>query len=97
MERSQARWNALLGNHMAEAYQFYSPASRAVLSYEDFIRSVRVGFWRSVKVERVECQSEDACDAILTVEYRYRGSQVHSPSRETWIRTDGQWWYALKS
>lgn len=95
-ERAQARWDVLLKNQMAEAYRFYSPASRAVLSYEDFIRSMRVGFWKAAQVERVECQAEDVCEAIVSIEYQHRGSQVRTPIRETWIRTEGHWWYVQK-
>ncbi len=95
-ERAQARWDVLLKNQMAEAYRFYSPASRAVLSYEDFIRSMRVGFWKAARVERVECQAEDACEAIVSIEYQHRGSQVRTPIRETWIRMEGNWWYVQK-
>ena len=96
MERAQARWDAVLKNQMTEAYQFYSPASRAVLNYEDFIRSMRVGFWKAAQVEKVECQADDACDAIVLIEYVHRGSQVRTPIRETWVRTEGVWWYVQK-
>lgn len=95
-ERSQARWNALLANKMQEAYQFYSPASREVLSYEDFIRATRVGFWKAVQVDKVVCASEDACEAQFTIEYTYRGSTIRTPATETWIRRDGTWWYVQK-
>jgi len=96
LEKAQARWDALLKNRMTEAYQFYSPASRVVLSYEDFIRSMRVGFWKAAQVDRVECQAEDACEAIVAIEYQHRGSRVRTPIRETWIRVEGNWWYVQK-
>jgi hypothetical protein len=95
-ERSQGRWDALLNNRLAEAYKFYSPASRVVMSYEDFVRSIRVGFWKRAEVERVECQAEETCEAVVTIEYQYRGSTVRTPIRETWIRMDGSWWYVQK-
>jgi hypothetical protein len=96
MERSQARWDALLKERLAEAYQFYTPTSRTVMSYEDFVRSIKLGFWKSAKVEKVECEAEDACDAVVAIEYIYKGALIKSPIRETWIRTEGQWWYVLK-
>jgi hypothetical protein len=96
MERSQARWNAVLKDRLTEAYQFYSPASREVMSYEDFVRAMRTGFWKAARVERVECQAEETCEAIVSLEYGYRGSQVRTPIRETWIHMDGNWWYVQK-
>jgi hypothetical protein len=96
MERSQARWDAVLNNRLAEAYQLYSPASREVMSYEDFVRAMRAGFWKAAKVERVECLAEETCEAIVSLEYAYRGSQVRTPVRETWIHMDGNWWYVQK-
>ncbi len=95
-ERAQARWDALLKNNMAEAYKFYSPASRSVLSYEDFIRSMRVGFWKKADVQAVACQADEACDVTVTIQYAYQGNLVSTPIRETWIRTDGTWWYVQK-
>lgn len=95
-ERAQARWDALLKKDMARAYELYSPASRAVLGYEDFIRSIRVGFWKAAQVDKVVCQAEDACEAYVTIEYQHRGSQVRTPIRETWIRMEGNWWYVQK-
>lgn len=96
MERSQARWDALVKERLAEAYQFYSPTSRAVMSYEDFARSVRAGFWKSAKAETVECASEEVCEVVVTVEYALKGARITTPIRESWIRTEGQWWYVQK-
>ena len=60
-ERAQARWSALVAGKLSEAYKFYSPASRELMTYEDFIRSIRVGFWKTAQVEKVACGSPDAC------------------------------------
>lgn len=95
-ERSQSRWNALLKSEWGEAYRFYSPGSRAVLSYEDFIRSVRVDFWKGAEVETVECRAEESCEAIVMIEYGHRGARIRTPVRETWVRTEGTWWYVQK-
>lgn len=96
-ERAQARWDALLKDQVAEAYKFYSPASRSVMSYEDFIRSLRVGFWKAARVDAVECQAEEACEVVVSIEYAHRGSRLRTPIRETWVRMDGTWWYVQKS
>lgn len=95
-QRSQARWNALVADRLDEAYAYYSPASRSVLSLQDFIRSIRGGFWKSAQVESVECPGEDSCEVEVIVEYRFQGRLAKSPVRESWVRTDGQWWYVKK-
>ena len=96
VERAQARWNALVAGKLSEAYQFYSPASREAFSYEDFIRSIRLGFWKSAQVEKAVCESEDACVADVYIEYSYKGSMIRTAISEAWIRKDGTWWYVLK-
>jgi hypothetical protein len=95
-ERAQARWNALIAAKLPEAYQFYSPASRDVMGYEDFIRSIKLGFWKSAQVEKVVCGGTDACEAQVSIEYSYKGTLVKTPISETWIRKDGTWWYVQK-
>jgi len=95
-ERSQARWNALVADRLEEAYGYYSPASRSVMSFPDFIRSIKSGFWKSARVDNVECQGEDSCDVEVTIEYQIHGTRAKTPLRETWIRTDEQWWYVKK-
>lgn len=97
MERAQARWEALVNDRIAEAYGFYSPASRSVMTLQDFTRSIKSGFWKSARVDRVECQAEESCEAQVTIEYLFQGRRVSSPLRETWIRTDGKWWYVKKA
>jgi uncharacterized protein YchJ len=95
-QRSQARWNALIADRLSEAYEYYSPASRSVLTLQDFIRSVRSGFWTNAQVDRVVCQSEDSCVVEVTIEYQIRGARTKAPVTETWIQTDKQWWYVKK-
>lgn len=96
-ERSQARWDALVADKLDVAYGFYSPASRSVMSLQDFIRSIKSGFWKGARVDGVECQSEDSCEVEVTIEYQIQGVRAKTPLRESWIRTDGQWWYVKKS
>ena len=96
-ERSQARWDALVADKLDVAYGYYSPASRSVMSLQDFIRSIKSGFWKAARVDEVECESEDSCEVGVTIEYQTQGIRAKTPLRESWIRTDGQWWYVKKS
>lgn len=96
-ERSQARWDALVADKLDVAYGYYSPASRSVMSLQDFIRSIKSGFWKAARVDEVECQGEDSCEVGVTIEYQIQGARAKTPLRESWIRADGQWWYVKKS
>lgn len=92
-ERAQARWNAVVTDRLSEAYQYLSPSSREVTRYEDYIRSVRVGFYKAAKVDKVMCSTDESCVVHITVDYMVKGSRIQSPLRETWVRKDGNWWY----
>ncbi len=92
-ERAQARWDALVKGDTRTAYGYLSPGSREVQSYEAYDGGINKGFWKSVKVEKVECASADSCDASGTMEYAFRGKQIRTSFHETWVRSGSQWWY----
>ncbi len=91
-ERAQARWNALVQGDVKAAYEFFSPGSRATMSLADFASGIRIGFWKAVVVEQVECGA-DSCDVRSTIEYDHRGMRVKTPHRETWVREGSNWWF----
>jgi phospholipase C len=91
-DRSQTRWNALVQGDVKTAYEFFSPGSRATMSLADFASGIKVGFWKAVSVDKVECGS-DSCDVSTTIEYEFRGSRIKTPSRETWVRDGADWWF----
>jgi hypothetical protein len=95
-ERSQARWDALVKGDFDAAYGYMSPGSRAVQSQASYVGSLRKGFWKSAKVDKVVCASEQACDVELTIEYEIQGRQMKTPLRETWVREGSDWWYVKK-
>ena len=95
-ERSQARWNALVKGDLKTTYAYFSPGSQAVLSYEDYVVSVRRGFWKSASVEKVTCPSQDLCEVQLTIEYEFQRRATKTPLRESWIREGSDWWYVQK-
>ena len=92
-ERAQARWNALVQGDVKTAYDFFSPGSRSTTSLADFAGGIRIGFWKAVTVEKVECSSADRCDAHSNIEYDYRGTRIKTPHREVWVKDGSQWWY----
>jgi hypothetical protein len=91
-QRAQARWNALVQGDVKAAYEFFSPGSRATMSLADFASGIKVGFWKAVTVDKVECKSAESCDASSTVEYEFRGSRIKTPFKETWVREGSDWW-----
>jgi hypothetical protein len=95
-ERAQARWDALVKGDAKAAYAFLSPGSRAVMTSESYASSIRVGFWKSVQVNRVVCEAADKCEAHATVEYEYKAQRLKTPVREVWIRERSDWWYVQK-
>jgi hypothetical protein len=92
-KRAQARWDALVAGDTKAAYEFLSPGSRAALSLADYASSIRVGFWKSAKVDKVTCESADRCEVAATIEYEFQGRRTKTPLRETWIRDGSEWWY----
>jgi hypothetical protein len=95
-ERAQARWDALVKGDVSAAYGFLSPGSRAVITPQGYEGTIRRGFWKSAKVDKVECGTPQSCEASATIEYDYQGQRIKSPLRETWIQEGADWWYVQK-
>jgi hypothetical protein len=95
-ERAEARIKAVVAGDTKQMYDFFTPAVRKTLRYEDYASSVNRGFWKAAVVDKVECQKPDVCDASLSVTYEFRGAKVTTPLRETWIKEGRDWWYAVK-
>lgn len=100
-ERAQARWDHLVARQFGQAWEYYSPGFRATTTAEDYTfdmvrRQVR---WTAAEVLGSECE-EDRCQVTYRVEYRpvtgpshFRGMDLSRTQEESWIRSDGQWWY----
>ena len=96
-ERAKARLAALIDGDVKLSYTFISPASRQLYPWEVYRGGIRVGFWKSARVDKVRCPSAELCEVDVTVEYTFKGSTVPSPLRESWTKQEGQWWYVLKN
>ena len=66
----QARWQLVIENKYAEAYQFFSEASRQGLTVETFERQMRSVGVKSVTVKSVQCGAEQ-CQANLETVVEY--------------------------
>jgi hypothetical protein len=95
---AQSRWDALLKKDFAAAYNLVSPASRTVVTLENFQRKSSMVTWKEASVRKVECSADDLCAVQMDVKYVYRlrigkdveGNQILA---ETWRNTAGGWWY----
>lgn len=95
-ERVQQRWDAMVKSDFKAAYQYLSPGSRAVMTPEAYASGLKAGFWKAATVDRVVCEKPDVCDALLTIEYEFRGSRIKTPLKETWIKEGSSWWFVQK-
>ena len=95
-ERAQQRWDLLVKGDFAGAYGFISPAGHELVNPVAYASSLRTGFWIGAKVDHVECQTVEACEVDVWIEYQYRGMKMKTPVREKWIRQKSDWWFLLE-
>lgn len=92
--RAKQRWDLMMKGEMAEAYEYLSPASKASLPKDRFMKRRGGGrFWRTVTLQRVECAGE-TCKVTMVLVYDL-SPDVKNLSREiveTWIQDEGAWW-----
>lgn len=96
--RAQARWERLIDRDLAGAYEYLSPASRATTPLDLYKAKHKVGMYRSVKIDDVNCEV-DKCSVRLSLTYEYKGKgmkepmTVTTPLTEEWIISQGQAWF----
>lgn len=106
-ERAVARWNLLIAHKADKAYDYLSPGYRDTISREKYAGEMdeRGVKWEKVDYASQECQPA-TCKVRLLVEYKVqlKGSvgtvKSMGPLVETWIKTDGKWYFlpdALRS
>lgn len=101
IERAQARWDAVTSGDLETAYTYYSPGFRSANSLIDFGVSMRMRrvAWTSATYLSHNCE-ESRCLVKFDVEFKVAnpvpGLSVYESSskvEDTWIKTNGQWWY----
>ncbi len=101
IERAQARWDAITAGDLETAYSFYSPGFRSTTSPVDFGISMRMRRvkWTSATYLEHSCE-ENRCLVTFDVGFKVSnpvpGLKVYESSskvEDTWIKTNGQWWY----
>lgn len=101
-ERSNARWLALINGDKDAAYAFLSPGTRELISVEQYRGRVQTGGFRSVRIEKVDCDTE-TCQVGLMLTYDYTSGKgttqqkgITTYVQETWVLEKGQAWFAWR-
>lgn len=100
-ERAQARWDHLIADEYARAWEYFTPGYRETSPVEQYVASIQQ---RPVKWEKAEVVASDCvesrCEVVVDVTYSIPRAtagleQVRPtrPVRETWIFSQGQWWF----
>lgn len=101
--RSALRLEALKKLDFEKAYTYMSPGYRSVKDLNRFkLENAGAVNLLDFNVQSTECVA-DTCHVLVASDYKItmvgRGFSVKNPlvidrvSKETWIRTDGQWWF----
>lgn len=97
-KRAQERWDLLLKSDYGNAYEYLSPAQRAVATRQSYINRFGEGAqWLSAKLQSVSCESEERCNAVLQVQTQVvaRGfsAPITTKITEIWVKDEGNWWF----
>jgi hypothetical protein len=100
-ERVLARWQALIKGDFGAAYQFQTPAYRAIYTPSQF----RYQFgnqilWRMASVKSIHYDDPIGARVRVDVAYHYaepeKGLDALNATQEVneiWLRKEGQWWH----
>ena len=95
-ERAQQRWELLVKNDFPGAYRYMSSAGKQIVTEQAYAASFRRNFWTSAKVSDVQCQTEEACEVDVMIEYQHLGMKMKTGVREKWVRDKSNWWFLLE-
>ncbi len=97
--RAEERWQALIASDFNKAYEFETPAYRALYNIQQFRAKYGNGLrWQSAKVAKMDLQSPGVAIVKLSVGYSFHVSGQGMMDNkglvtETWLFVDGQWWH----
>jgi hypothetical protein len=99
-ERATERWELLIALKSDKAYDYLSPGFRKTISREKYAEEMnqRGLRWEKVEYGSQECEAA-TCKVRLLVQYKINmnGSvgtvKSMGPLVETWIKTDGRWFF----
>ncbi|HET8940551.1 MAG TPA: hypothetical protein VFN13_01005 [Rudaea sp.] len=99
-QRAVQRWDYLIAHQAEKAYDFLSPGFRATKTRDAYAREMngRGVHWSKVHFGSQKCDA-DVCKVHLVIDY---SMQMGGPAGvvkssgfvvETWIKTDGHWYF----
>lgn len=99
-KRATARWDTLLSDDLAGAYEYLSPGFRSSVTSTQYQRSIllkRVK-WTDARYIESDC-AETTCKVTISIDYLARGVLPGVKSfkgtqtiQESWVLSDGQWY-----
>ena len=104
VQRAKARWEALLSGDYETAYTYYSPGYRSTMSVVDFTigQRLRRVAWTSAEYKEHNCEAS-VCKVKFNAGYKVNnpvpGVDVFEDVtvvENTWIKSDGAWWFVPK-
>ena len=99
-KRATARWNTLLSDDLAGAYEFLSPGFRSSVSSTQYQRSLLLKQvkWTGARYVESEC-TETTCKVKISLDYTVYGALPGVSSfdstqtiQESWVLSDGNWY-----
>lgn len=100
-QRAQDRWGAMIDRNFHRAYEYCSPAYRALFSPKQF--AAKFGLtklaWESVTVHTIHKESDVAAKVEIQlfakayVPDTEQSLPVSTIFSESWVRSEDQWWY----
>lgn len=100
--RVEARWTALIAGDFDKAYEFETPAYRALYTAKQYRSRYGGGLrWRQAKIAKADPKSPEVVIVTLEIDYSFQVSgqgmmDYKGPVTETWLWLDGQWWHQLQ-
>ena len=100
-KRATARWNAVLSEDFAGAYEYLSPGFRSSVSAAQYQRSILLNRvrWTGARYNRSEC-TETTCKVTISLDYALYGGLPGVESfegtqtiYESWVRVNGKWYF----
>jgi uncharacterized protein YchJ len=103
-QRVAAKWDAQIRHDFDAVYSFTSPAYRQQFARDVFKRQFAIGkiVWQRIEVMDVEFKGDDAAKVGINIYFVYYLPQAEKTIdmsnyvQESWVRSDGQWWYLAK-
>ena len=100
-ERAQERWDLLLAEDFAAAYEYLTPGYRSGVSLNQYQRKLltQAVQWTDAKAGKSTCL-EESCNVRISISYAVYGAvpgvsrfDSKGTTEENWIRIKGRWYF----